>query len=210
MNKERLKEEKEKFLTSLKELSGLPSYEEIEKDICDIFHQGEEGKFLDSLSLLIHEVIEYPNYRGDIKMSKLITEKSNKAFASKEFISNFIAPYKKRYEMLTPSDEYILTFKSSVEYANEVVFTDKILLGLLQNIKKELSEKYHDSEVGQYIYENASLILEMDNIRSLRAKIWISYFQIKKEDYIKLIRLTGHSGTIEILNSLLKQVVGIA
>ncbi|MBD3299852.1 MAG: hypothetical protein GF347_00695 [Candidatus Moranbacteria bacterium] len=94
-----IKENKESFLSVLREFCGIKKIEEIEKEISKVFYQGEENKFWESLERIEKEVLSEDNPYKSIKYSEIFNDKTTKILLDKNFSQN-IEEYVTKYNQL--------------------------------------------------------------------------------------------------------------
>lgn len=99
-----IKQAKDKFLGLIEESSGLTP-KDIEIEVCKIFHQDEENKFLESLARIKDEVLDEEEglYKG-IKYNGLFNDKTQSVIGGQDFSDNI--------------DSYVKTYNELLEKSN--------------------------------------------------------------------------------------------
>ena len=128
--KQQLSIEKKKLLKKLKEVSGLTSYNSVEKKICEIFYSEKEEDFFESLANACEDVYDGDLDWNDIKYTKLFTESSKKAFMD-DSLKKLIQQYQKRFTNIINAVSYPDVLKSFCNNENlKVNVGYSMMLGL--------------------------------------------------------------------------------
>lgn len=99
-----IKQKKYDFLKVIEELSKLKP-EDIEEEICAIFHQGDEGKFFESLVRIEGEVLdEKEGLYKDIQYNELFNDKTKQVISDESFLNNINNYVVKYNELLEKSN----------------------------------------------------------------------------------------------------------
>ena len=98
-------EVKNEFIEKIKNLSDL-SPEKIEKEVCNVFHQGMEGKFFDALIRISHEIeTEQQTNFQQIKYNDIFNEKTELLIKNSDFCQN-IEKYVEVYNKLLEDSNF--------------------------------------------------------------------------------------------------------
>lgn len=222
-----IEDKKRGFLEKINELSGLKA-KEIEKEVCEVFHQSEEGKFFESL-LMIKNVVQRQttnNYK-DIKYSEIFNEKTNKLLGDKAFreaISKYVENYNKLLEkseffkkgifnhtqastiaaelekngffaaehsLLLRNNPEKVTNKQELEKViddeKKQILSDENVKKVFEKVDANLKKNADLRQFRKYLSDNPSIVAELGNIVSFKAKLWKSYFKYYETNFNDLI-----------------------
>jgi hypothetical protein len=135
-----------------------------------------------------NELIEASKY-----FSKGVFNHNNASAIAKTLVDNGFFKAQHSISLNSASDKSEINSQEELERVIEeeknIILKNPDLVKAFDAIDKELNKNKELRDFREYLQNNIKILVELNNLPSLRRKIWISYLKTQKEQYLSFIKI---------------------